>query len=205
MGIFPDGGPGKPLSAWRAEFLYLTFNGSGVIDKSEISVTAPDPGGGWSRHYVHSDRCIDGYGGQLLYGSEDDDTYAKRFQAEPDQCAVYLYTSTTPNPFLIQIDEVVARHGCPSNFAFLRINLNTGEHKITAVYHPKVPVRKVGEPSSSGRELSEAIEFDCDSRGIYFMREQHGNPGGISFTMVEEEEGRRHVAERNLVLLQDLD
>jgi len=37
MGVLPSGGQGKPLRAWRAEFLYLTFDSSGVIEKREIS------------------------------------------------------------------------------------------------------------------------------------------------------------------------
>jgi len=207
MGVLTEGGgqATKSLMSWRDEFLYIMFNSSGVTDKLEISLTAPDLGGGWSKRYINADICTDGYGGQPLYGSADDDIYAKRFLAEPDHCAVYLYTSTTSTPFFVQIDEVIARHRCPSNIGFLRINVNTGEHKITVVYKPETPTRKVGEPAQSGRQLSEAIEFDCAPQRIYFMREHHGYPDGFSFTMVEEEEGRRHVGERNLVLLQDLD
>lgn len=114
LGLLVDGVGSVPLIDWRTEFLYLTFNGSDVIDNREISLAEPDPGAGWSKREVKSESevnsniCIDGYNKPLAYGSADDDKYAKRFRAEPNSCAAYLYTSTRASPFFVK----TRRTGC---------------------------------------------------------------------------------------------
>ena len=191
------------LMNWRAEFLYITFSGSDVVDNVEISLTEPDSADGWSKREI-TDACVEAYGMPLIYGSAYEDATAKQFQVEPDQCSVYLYTATTSLPFFVKISGFQTHVRCPANDGYLRIDLKTGVRNIAVISDNKFEREKYSQTPIEDKDFSETIEFDCDPGNIYFMREHFGGEDSFSFEIVPEEEGRREIVERRLVLGQKL-
>jgi len=188
------------LMKWRSEFLHVKFNSSNVVDNVETSSVEPDPVDGWLRREI-TDLCLEAYGTPLLYGSAREDADSKRFQVEPDKCAVYLYTETTMLPFLVAINSM--GHGrCPANDGFIRIDLNTGTQEISVISDNMFARLKIGQTSAEETGFSGAIELDCDPGEIIFVREHFGGGDDFSFQIVPEDEGRRSIAARRLVLVQ---
>jgi hypothetical protein len=204
-------GPGGSLAKWRTEFLYLTFDSSDLIDKVEISSTQPDPDDGWSKRDI-SDACVEAYGMPLIYGSADEDANAKHFQVRPGQCAVYLYTATTSLPFFVSIIRRKTRDSsgyqtrvrCPANDGYLRIDLKPGLGRIAVVSDDKFETGQFSQTPIEEKAFSGAIDIECKQSNVYFMREYFGGGDSFSFEIVSEEEGRREIAERRLVLGQKL-
>ena len=190
------------LMNWRSEFLYVKFNSSNVVDNVEVSVVEPDPDDGWSRHEI-TDMCLEAYGTPLLYGSASEDADSKRFLTEPDRCAVYLYTETTLLPFLVRINSSgYAR--CPANDGYIRIDLDSGVREIAVISDDNFAKRKYSQTPVEEKDFSETIELDCAPGDIFFVREHFGGRDDFSFQVVPEEEGRRNIAARRLVLLQKM-
>lgn len=106
-------------------------------------------------------------------------------------------------PFLVRINSM-AHARCPANDGYIRIDLESGAREIAVVSDnmftkgrfSQTPVEEIG--------FSETIEFDCAPGDIFFVREHFGGKDDFSFQIVPEEEGRRNIATRKLVLLQKM-
>ena len=169
------------------DFADLSFDSRGIIARQDLLSIK-------SGTCSESNVCFHWTSSALtVYASMDEDADAKRFRTEPGHCAVYLYSVDTFSAIDVHSDLIVTPRRFWSITGFVRMNLDAGVRTITVSY-----------ASLIGR-FSRSVSLDCAAGGTYFMREHHDVHDNFSFAKVPDDEGRREIIERNLVLMPDLE
>jgi len=123
--------------------LDLSISNLDVISKQEIST-------------VKMGACIET--GVCLGAWE---TPVKGFQAEPEQCLVFLYTDSPDTNRILSVDSVRVLGAYRKNSEFLLLRLDPGKHRILVASHSKISMENSG-----------IIDIDCLAGGIHFLRER---------------------------------
>ena len=126
-----------------------------------------------------------------VFAPTGEDAEAKRFQANPDQCAVYVYSVDSFNAIDISSDGVGLHGRYWSSNGFVRIDLIPGSRTVSAAY------------SALLGSFSRAISLDCSPEHTYFLREQNDVEDNFSFRLVTSQEGQSEISKRNLITLAD--
>ena len=143
-----------------------------------------------------------------LLASPEEEAHVKQFQAEPEQCAVFLYTDSPFSNRLLIVDSVRVLQEGRGSGEFLRLSLDPGEHRILVAHDSKMTMEDYG-----------IIDIDCLAGGVHFLLEQWKRQrrryvrenGTIRMTsdyasrlaLVPDDEGRSAVMDKTLRLLPD--
>ena len=96
-----------------------------------------------------------------LLASPEEEAHVKQFQAEPEQCAVYLYTDSPYTNRFLRVDSVRVLGAYRKNSEFLRLRLDPGEHRILVASQLTTSIQNSG-----------IIDIDCLAGGVHFLRER---------------------------------
>ena len=162
--------------------LDLSFDHFGILNNKQLpSVRDGD--------CTETNVCFRDNGRALfMLASIDADTAAKRFQAEPGQCAVYVYIEQNGHLGNIQIDQSGSIFDF-SDIQYHRLDLDSGEHTVTVGYFLR----------SGIRDRSESLMVPCESGGIYFVVGRSIGADQFSSSLAPEADGRREISNRRLV------
>ena len=160
--------------------LDLSISDLDVISKQEISTVKRDaciePGvclGAWYPVTLHASPEEEAHAKQgryreqcwespvTLYASPEEEAHVKQFQAEPEQCLVFLYTDSPDTNCILSVDSVRVLRAYRKNSEFLLLRLDPGKHRILVASHSKISMENSG-----------IIDIDCLAGGIHFLRER---------------------------------
>ncbi len=169
------------------EIVDLTFDRSGVITTKDLLWI-------WSGTCLESIGCFHWTSNVLtVFASSDEDADAKQFHTESGECVVYLYSADSFYAIDIYSDGVGMHGRYWADTGFVRINLIAGERTVTVTY------------SSLFGQFSKSVSLNCAAGDVYFAQEHNEANDKFLFNLVSDDEGRRQIVMRNLMLLADLE
>ena len=173
-------------------YLDISFDDSGIVENRRIFSVE-------NGKFVNKDELFDPRASTFIYASSDDDQAAKRFVAEPGQCAIYLYMSQAPGAIYVQIDETLPRTRFGSETTFLRFDIDSGIRRIAFFDKYMYSWREIGEQSATQGQLSETIEIDCSIGNVILMQGQINENNNLVVNFVPDAEGRPEIEKRTLI------
>ena len=159
--VSPEGsaGCGKSDDEPIMAVLDLSISNLGVISKQEISRVKM---GACTQTGVCLDFLIadDAWESAVtLLVSPEEEAHVKQFQAEPEQCVVFLYAESPYSNLFLSVDSVRVSGGIRTDAEFRRLRLDPGEHRILVAHSFYESVTNPG-----------IIDINCLAGGVHFLR-----------------------------------
>lgn len=176
LAIVPGGGADAGLETLeKRHVLILSFDEDDILSGFEVD-TAGDDFGDCTKAGI----CFGAGRDVMRYADTAADAKAKEFSVPEGQCAVYLYGPGNKRAYRVQPDNV---YNMFSTKSFIHWKLNPGQYKIRV----------------SPEHVS--LSLNCQAGETNFVHFEYRRIKSSTIQLEDQGTGRRHIANRRLILL----